>query len=778
MCLALAAALAAASAPDSAMAAGAPDFGRDILPILSENCFKCHGPDPGTRKGGLRLDAKEGALRGEDAVIVPGRAVESELILRIKSDDPDEVMPPPKAHRTLSPRQVDLLTRWIDAGAPWGTHWAFAPPRRPELPPVRDARRPRSPVDRFLLARLDAEGLTPAPEADRTTLIRRLSFDLTGLPPTPEEVDAFRDDARPDAFERLVERLLGSPHYGERMAMEWLDLVRYADTVGYHSDVGRSISAYRDYVIRAFNEDMPFDRFTIEQIAGDLLPNPTAWQRVASGYNMLGMTTEEGGAQAKEYLARYAADRVRNAGSVWLGATLGCAECHDHKYDPYSARDFYAFAAFFADLQQPGVGTPKPTLMLPTAEQSSESARLAAQLEEIEAAIAAEPDDPGCKELEERRDAVKKARGRLDRAIRKTVVAVPGPPRVTRVLHRGDWMDETGAVVAPGVPSFLKALDVPPDRRADRLDLARWLVAPDHPLTARVVVNRLWKRFFGTGLSDTLDDLGAQGERPIHPELLDWLAVEFREGGWDLKQMVRLIVTSAAYRQSSTPRAELSAIDPGNRLYARQSSPRLEAELIRDNALAVSGLLNPAVGGESVRPYQPDGYWRFLNFPKRQYTPSRGPDQYRRGLYTHWQRTLLHPALLAFDAPSRELCTARRPISNTPQAALTLLNDPCSVEAARALASLTLREADPCDDCRLGWIWRRVLSRELKGDERAILSALLARHRAAYADDPGAARELLGVGQSPAEAADPPELAAWTSVARVLLNLDETITRD
>ena len=711
-------------------------FNRDVRPILSEHCFSCHGPDPGSRKAGLRLDLRTGAtatLKSGGVAVVPGDLDASELYWRLIAEDEGERMPPPGSGKRLDPAQVETLRRWIAQGAVWQEHWSMIPPKRPPVPDVADRDWARNPVDRFLLARMEARGVAPSPEADRVTLIRRLTGDLTGLPPTPEEVDAFVSDGRPDAYERLVERLLASPHYGERMAIPWLDLVRYADTVGYHSDVERSVSLYRDDVIDAFNEDRPFDRFTVEQLAGDLLPGATDWQKVASAYNMLGMTTEEGGAQPKEYLAKHAADRVRNLGSVWLGATLACAECHDHKFDPYSTRDFYALAAFFADLQQEGVGTPKPTLTM------------------------AEPGRPA----------------------RSTIVSVPGPPRVTRVLRRGDWMDESGEVVEPAVPRSLGTLDVPPGRRPTRLDLARWLVSPDHPRTARVVVNRLWTTFFGSGLAGTLDDLGSQGEWPTHPELLDWLAVEFRERGWGFKPMVRLMVTSSAYRQSSRPRDDLASADPSNHLYARQSAFRREAEFIRDNALAVSGLLVRVVGGESVRPYQPDGYWRFLNFPKRDYVPSAGPDQYRRGLYTHWQRTLLHPALLAFDAPSREACAARRPVSNTPQAALALLNDPSQVEAARALAERVLKEGGTGDDERLTWAWRRVLSRRPTPEERAVLAGLLDKHRCEFTADPESARGLLGVGQRPADPAlDPSELAAWTSVARAILNLDETITRE
>lgn len=755
-------------------------FNRDIRPILSEHCYRCHGPDAGARKAGLRLDRRDDAiarLKSGATAVVPGKPDESELVARIKSDDPNGRMPPEGQGKALSQAQIDTLRRWVEEGATWEAHWALIPPRRPGVPDVQNTAWPRNPTDRYVLARLEARDIKPSPEADRTTLVRRLYLDLVGLPPSPDEVDAFLAKTAPGAYEALVDRLLASPHYGERMASGWLDLVRFADTVGYHSDVDRSIALYRDYVINAFNEDLPFDRFTIEQLAGDLLPNATEWQRAASAYNMLGMTTEEGGAQPKEYIARHAADRVRNAGSVWMGATLACAECHDHKYDPYSTRDFYAFAAFFADLQQPGVGTPKPTLEMPTPGQRAERARLKQEIAQLEAAASSPSADKVF--IKKGLAAAKSAEAQLEKTIRKTIIAISGPPRVTRVLHRGDWMDESGDVVQPAVPHVFKPLECPSGKRPSRLELARWLVAPDHPQTARVVVNRLWKQLFGTGLADTLEDLGAQGEWPTNPELLDWLAVEFCEQGWSLKHILRLMVTSTAYRQSSRPREDLAAVDPGNRLYARQSSFRLDAEQIRDTALATSGLLVRTIGGESTRPYQPEGYWRFLNFPLRTYVASTGPDQYRRGLYTHWQRTLLHPSLLAFDAPSREQCTARRPISNTPQAALALMNDPSFVEAARALAERTLREQGQRDRDRLDRIWRQVLLRTPTEAEQQLVAALLEKHQRAYAADRAAAAEVVGVGQMPADrSVNSAELAAWTSVARAILNLDEAITRD
>jgi hypothetical protein len=683
-------------------------------------------------------------------------------------------------------------------------------------------------VDHFIAAGHQAHGLLPAPEADPTTLVRRLFFDLIGLPPTPEEVETFVRDSAPGAYDRLVERLLASQHFGERMALYWLDLVRFADTGGYHSDNHRDITLYRDYVIDAFNANTRFDQFTIEQLAGDLLPNSTREQRIASGYNRLLMTTEEGGAQAKEYMAKYAADRVRNVSVVWLAGTLGCAECHNHKFDPYTTRDFYSLAAFFADIQEKAVGrqdqdklpTPGQAGLLAqldrqVAEAQREFERAAAELDadqvkweealplaevrqlpkNVREAILIEPGKrtpaqkqavaghfrgiaPALAPQRQRLAFWQKQRAELDKQIPTTLVSTSVPPREMRVLPRGNWLDDSGELVTPAVPAFLPPLEVK-DRRANRLDLARWLVSADHPLVARVFVNRLWKLFFGAGLVRSADDFGAQGELSSHPQLLDWLAVEFRESGWDVKHLIRQIVRSSTYRQSSVARKELRDRDPANRWLARQGRFRLDAEMVRDNALAVSGLLSRKVGGPSVKPYQPDGYWQYLNFPKREYYADRGEEQYRRGLYTYWQRTLPHPSLIAFDAPSREECTADRPRSSTPLQALVLLNDPTYVEAARVFAERILREGGRSPSDRLDWAFRRALSRGVKPDERGVLLALVDKHRRQFAGDPAAARKLVTTGQcSVPQDLDVVDLAAWTSVARVVLNLHETITRN
>lgn len=761
------------------------DFRGQVRPLLSDRCFSCHGPDEETRRADLRLDTRDGAFEdlGGYAAVVPGHPETSAIIARITAEDPRDRMPPRSSVKGLSAAEVELLRRWIEEGAEWKDHWAYESLRRPEVPEVpqlSEAPQARglpelegspevSSIDRFILARLAAEGLALSAEADRVTLARRLSLDLTGLPPSPDEAQRFAADESPDAYETLVDRLLASPHYGERMAVWWLDLVRYADTTGYHGDNHRDVWAYRDWVIRALNENMPFDRFTTEQLAGDLLPGSTFEQKVASGYNRLNMTTQEGGAQPGEYVAKYAADRVRNVGSVWLGATVGCAECHDHKYDPYTTRDFYSMAAFFADIRERPIGEPaEGILRLPDPERSADVERLDAEI----SAAKARGEDVA---------ALQKAKAELEARWPSTLVSVAGEPRIVRILPRGNWLDESGAVVEPAVPHFLPKIEK--DGRADRLDLARWILSSENPLTARVVVNRLWRLFFGQGLSRNLDDLGSQGAHPSHPDLLDWLAAEFRDGGWDVKRMVRMIVLSRAYRQSSLWSRELRERDPYNALLARQSRWRLDAEWVRDVALDASGLLSPRIGGPSVKPPQPAGYWSHLNFPQRQWVADRGDDVWRRGLYTYWQRTFLYPSFLAFDAPTREDCVAERTRSNTPLQALVLLNDPVHVEAARAFAARILREGGSTDAERIAWAFRRATSRGAEGEEgdmlQESLTHLLAEHLEAYRADAAAADRLLQVGTAPLpDGVDRAALAAWTSVARAILNLQETYARN
>ena len=1037
-----------------ALLAQTVDFNREVRPILSDNCFLCHGPDEKQRMVNLRLDTKEGAFadRGGYRIIVPGDASRSKLYQKISAADKALRMPPAGAGRELSEQQIDRLRRWIEQGAKWETHWSYLPPKRPELPPVRRSIWPRNGIDRFVLARLEREGLSPSPEADRTTLIRRLSLDLTGLPPTPAEVDAFLADRSGNAYEKVVDRLLSSPRYGERMAMQWLDLARYADTHGYHIDSHRDMWPWRDWLIRAFNRNLPFDQFTIQQLAGDLLPDAGPEQKIATGFNRNHMINFEGGAIPEEYQNEYVVDRVEATATVWMGMTMGCARCHDHKYDPIRQQDFYRFYAFFNTIPEKGLdgrtGNAEPMLPLPSPEQQRLREELRTALAAAEKALpekelAASQTDwekerrgalpeatregltahyeldghladtsgayqhgvaarggvtytagrvgqavdldgethvelgssgdlersepftlalwirPGGREevaalhkvdlaghrrgfellldhgvlLTERRrgshlifrathrwpdDAlVIETRGRLIRGTWYHVVItsdgsgkasglrlyldgspaevevlqdslsgsmqasarlgigdkkVSGPykgslddlriyrrpltapeieamavhypigallgveagkrsreqkdrlreyylargapesfrklhlelkslkarkedldksipttmvmeemkkQRETFLLERGDYRNRKEKV-SPGVPSLLPPLasGSPPDR----LGLARWLVDPGHPLTARVAVNRFWQLYFSSGLVKTSEDFGSQGEPPSHPELLDWLATEFVRAGWDIRAMQRLIVNSAAYRQSSRLTPELREKDPDNRLLARASRFRLPAEVVRDNALAVSGLLEERVGGPSVFPYQPPGLWEDLaygdGFTAQEYKPSQGRDLYRRSMYTFWKRTAPPPSLAAFDAPDREKCVARRALTNTPLQALVLLNDPTYVEAARALAQRLLQEgSSPDRRLRLGF--RLATARNPLPAELAVLRDLAERQLLHYRRDREAARKLLAVGDSSRDARwDAAELAAWTTVASAILNLDETITRE
>jgi hypothetical protein len=770
------------------------DFNRDVRSILAEKCFACHGPDAGKRKSRLRLDDEAVAKSdlGGRRAIVPARPEESELLRRVLDADPGERMPPPDSGKSLAPGEIATLRRWIEAGAPWAPHWAYLPPRRVPPPAVADASWPRGEIDRYILARLEREGQPPSPDADRVTLVRRLSFDLVGLPPGPQEVDAFV--AGPDsqvAFEQLVDRLLASEAFGERLAVFWLDLVRYADTVGYHGDQDHNASPYRDYVIDAFHRNVPFDRFTREQLAGDLVPGSGTDEKIASAYNRLLQTSHEGGVQPKEYLTIYAADRVRNVSTVWLGATMGCAQCHDHKYDPFTMKDFYSLEAFFADLDETAHfrdGTNdlptkrSPEIAVHTRRERERLAALQTEIERLEAvAPASTSGDAGSAgALREQLDRLRAEHEALAKATRRVMVSRSIEPRVTRILPRGNWLDDSGEVVAPAVPRSLGQLDVR-DRRATRLDLANWLVDAERGaggLTARVLSNRLWSLFFGSGLASNLEDFGVQTGPPSHPELLDHLALELIDGRWDLKRLIRQIVLSRTYRQSSAAGPSLLARDPANRLLARQGRFRLPAEMVRDNALAVSGLLVREVGGASVKPYQPLGYYRHLNFPKREYEAHADARQWRRGVYVHWQRQFLHPMLKAFDAPRREECTAERPRSSTPLGALVLLNDPTFVEAARVLAQRVLEGGGDADAPRLDFAFRLALSRRPDESERSVLLRLLQGSRERYRNAAGEARKLVSTGQAPVpEQLDAIEHASWTAICRALLNLGETMTR-
>ncbi|MBX2850841.1 MAG: PSD1 and planctomycete cytochrome C domain-containing protein [Phycisphaeraceae bacterium] len=756
-------------------------FNRDIRPILTENCYACHGPDAHEAKADVQLHSAK--LAHDDFVIVPGEPAESEAWLRII--DEEDPMPPKKSHKVLTAEQKDLVKRWIEQGAEYEEHWAYITPELTQTPAVKDQAWPKHWIDSYILAGLEDKGIEPVADADRVTLIRRLSFDLTGLPPTPEEVEAFVNDKSPNAHENLIDRLLQSPHFGERLAIYWLDIVRFADTVGYHGDQTMSITPYRDWVIWAFNENLPYDQFMKYQVAGDLIEDPTGHALIASAYNRLHQTSHEGGLQRKEYEAIYDADRVRNFSEAFMGATIGCAQCHDHKYDPYTDEDFYALAAFFGQMDDLehlapydgsnfGKGTNKnPTWREPTATVLSplDKQRKAA----LEAHFNQTPDEQIRKTIQAEIDAIKP---------RKVMISKQRPPekfRPVRFLARGNWADETGEIMKPAIPSFMGELDV--QGTPTRLHLAQWLTKPEQEggigeLNARVMVNRLWYLMFGEGLCTTLGDFGGQGMPPNHPELLDRLAIEFVGSGWDIKAMLKKMAMTRTYRLSTEPTEQLLRVDQNNELFARQSQRRLPAEMIRDNALLVSGLMVDQLGGESARPYQPVGYYMHLNFPKRKYKQDEDLNQWRRGVYMHWQRQFLHPMLKAFDAPSREECTAKRPISNTPLAALVALNDPSFVEAARNFSQRVLTEAKGGDRSKLDWAMMELLSRKTTDREAELILTLLNENRSAFSQSPASAEALISVGLSPRdEKLNKTEHAAWTEVCRVLLNLHETITR-
>ena len=772
-----------------AFAADKPvEFNRDVRPILSENCFACHGPDARKVKAKFRFDLEKSA-KGEASSgaipIVPGDVKNSEMLVRLAATG-DAHMPPAETGKKLTPKQIATLTAWVEQGAKWEDHWSLTPIKRPAPPAVKGSVFLKNPIDRFVVEKLSENGMKLSPLADGVTLIRRVTFDLTGLPPTPAEVDAFVNDVEPEAYNKVVTRLLKSTQYGERMAMWWLDVARYADSVGYHGDQVMTVWPFRDYVIKSFNDNKRFDQFTREQLGGDLLPNATTEQKVASGYNRLGMMSAEGGVQPKEYLAKYASERVRAVSGGWLGLTTGCAECHDHKFDPVTAKDFYKMEAFFADIQEQGLyngsdfGSKMP---LPTAEQKQKLDALDTRIAEGNAMVVKSPAikaATGAAMILPGESTLKKTeaeRAALLQSIPTTLVTVAVAPRPIRVLARGNWMDEKGELVEPGT---LSALPKPAEKksRLTRLDLADWLMAKDNPLPSRVLANRLWKLAFGAGLSRKLDDLGSQGERPTHPELLDYLAAKLLDSDWDIKAFVKFLVTSETYTQSSLASAELREKDPFNLLLARQSRFRLDAEMVRDNALAVSGLLNAKLGGPSSKPYQPRGYWSFLNFPAREWQDDTGDGLYRRGLYTHWQRQYLHPALLAFDAPSREECTADRVRSNTPLQSLVLLNAPEFVEAARIFAEDVLKNGGATADLRMDYAFRKALSRTAKPAEKEALKEMLTKHLADFKKAPATAKELLSVGARPADAKlDAVELAAWTSLTRTVLNLHASVTR-
>jgi hypothetical protein len=979
------------TAPPLLAASGGDAFNTEVRPILARHCFKCHGPDDKARKAQLRLDQRDAALRGgrsKQPALVPGHPEQSELIRRIFAEDESEIMPPPQTKNPLSEEDKQILKRWIADGAEYRQHWAFVPPQQAPLPKVKQTSWPRNPIDYFILARLEAEGLKPSPEADRYTLVRRLYLDLIGLPPTPEEAEAFVNDKSADAYEKLIDRLLASPHYGERWARRWLDLARYADTNGYEKDRPRSIWPYRDWVINALNADMPFDQFTIEQLAGDLLPHATEDQKIATGFHRNTMLNEEGGIDPLEYRFYAVVDRVAVTGTTWLGLTLGCAQCHTHKFDPIPQREYYQFMAFLNNADEPVLTVHRPEITRQRQEIEKKIADLTAALpkhidnfenkyrqwQEHEAArtvrwtvlrpvraqanlphltvlddnsvfvsgdqsksdtydlffhtdlrgttalrLEVLPDErlpaggPGrvyyegpfgdfflsefrvtadgqkwpvakathsfaagkatadkaidgdpqtgwsiqggqgrahsavftfatplgeAKELhvqmlferyysaglgrfrisattdtrpavardmpadveqalllpEEKRTPeqkqrllqqflmttpeLAKERAEIERlrqqmpAYPTTLILVERPPenpRPTFVHNRGEFLQPTERV-GPNVFSVLPPL--PKDAPRNRLGLARWLVSPDNPLTGRVTMNRQWAAFFGRGIVPTLQDFGYQGEPPSHPELLDWLAVELVKQGWSMKKMHKLIVMSATYRQASRLRPELLAKDPHNALLARGPRVRLEAELLRDAVLRYSGLLSEKIGGPSVFPPQPPGVTTEGAYGQLQWKVSEGPDRYRRGLYTFSKRTAPFAMFATFDAPSGEVCVARREVSNTPLQALTLLNDPAFTEAAQAVGRMMAARQGTIAE-RVDYLFRRCLTRPPSPEEQAQLVKFFEAQKRRCERKELDAAQIAGPGSG-----DVNERAAWTALARVLFNLDEAIVKD
>ncbi len=775
------------------------DFNRDVRPILAEHCFACHGPDGADRKARLRLDVgggEDGAYRESagTAAIAPGSLDDSEVWYRVTTEFEDELMPPPEVHpEPLDPGELEIVKRWIEKGAQYADHWAFVPPVNRAADFDAQAGWGKGTIDRFVLASLQAEGLAPAAQADRRTLIRRATLDLTGLPPTPAEIEAFLSDEAPGAYERLVDGLLARPQYGEHMARFWLDLVRFADTNGVHHDHFRDLSPYRDYVIRSFNGDLPYDQFVTEQLAGDLLPEPTPDQLAASGFHRLHLVIDVGTMLPEESLSRNTIDRVTSFGTAFLGLTLQCAVCHDHKYDPIRQKDVFQLYAFFNNLDGPPEtgrrkgpdfqrGVQPPYRRYPTETQTSLLAQLDKASEAAEAELAGLEEDHADREaLDEEILRLGEERDAVEAGVRAVMVMRErSEPRPAFIFERGAY-DQLGDPVERDTPAFLPPLETADGSAAPtRLDLARWVVAQDNPLTARVAVNRFWQQFFGVGLVKTAEDFGTRGEWPRHLGLLDHLAVTFRESGWSVKTLVRRIVTSETYRQSSVAPTEAFVSDPENRLLARGSRFRLDAEVIRDQILATSGLLSPKMFGKSVKPPQPLGIWKAVSLPDsypRIFEADEGEAVRRRSVYTFWKRALAPPQLTILNAPNRESCVARRERTNTPLQALLLMNEEEFLKAARHLAMSALEEGPEDPESRLNWIYERVTARLPDPSVHTTLLTAAQDLEDMYRNAPPLADELCeGLVLAPDMHAA--ELAAWTMVTSAIQNLDVTRTRD
>ncbi len=796
------------------------NFDQDIRPILAENCFHCHGVDEATREADLRLDERKGAIK-QGGVIVPGVPEESLLIERIFAEDPSERMPPPESKLTLTEEQKQAVLQWVSSGASWQPHWSLIPPVRPQPPQETAADWGHNAIDRFILAQLERENLQPSDQASRARLIRRVTLDLTGLPPTLPEIDAFLSDPSDHAYEKVVDRLLASPRYGERMAWDWLDAARYADTNGYQGDPERTMWPWRDWVIEAMNANMPFDQFTIQQIAGDLLPGATLATRIATGFNRNNMHNGEGGRIAEESRVENVMDRTETVGAVWLGLTLTCCRCHDHKYDPLSMNDYYSFYAFFNNTSETGKGRSgkmEPAVTVTTEADDRRLAELDQQVKQAAAEVLADEQDrenakhSPADELPEEiqtllkvdvenrnpeqleklakhfettladygtklsalREAVTERKRFAASLPRMMVMDHLETPRQTFILSRGAY-DKPAEPVAPAVPAPFSSLQE--DAPRNRLGLAQWLLAKENPLTARVIMNRYWQIFFGKGLVSTPEDFGVQGHRPTHPELLDWLACEFRESGWDVKHMHRLLVTSATYSQNARISAELRQRDPNNIWLARGPRHRLPSWMIRDQALAASGLLVDRLGGPSVKPYQPDNVWAEATFGKKKYVQDHEDKLYRRSLYTFWRR-IVGPTMF-FDASKRQTCNVKSSITNTPLHALTTLNDITFVEAARALAQRVMQSEATDPRLRLARAFRLAIARQPREEELTILINRFQIVQREFESNPQAAADLLACGESPRdETLNPVDHASYAAICSLILNLDETLTKE
>ena len=752
------------------------DFNFHVKPILADRCFKCHGPDANTREADLRLDTRTGAFAaldslGERFAVVPGDPAKSEMIHRINYDDPDERMPPLESNLTLSEYERRILEKWIKQGAEWKPHWAFIPPEQQVSPEVRIEDWVTNPIDHFILARLEREGLSPVPAATREKWLRRVTFDLTGLPPTLDEIDAFLEDQEADAFVRVVDRLLASKAYGERMAVDWLDLARYADTQGHHHDFERNMWPWRDWVIKAFNANMPYDQFVTWQLAGDLLPDPTYEQLLATGFNRNHKITQECGVIDEEFRVEYVVDRTNTFSTAFMGLTMQCAQCHDHKYDPISQEEYYELFSFFNNVPERGrwphaeKTSSVPSLPLPEEQIAKTKHYIERQIRDRDSGDEPVEEDYGTYEAE------------LNVLMYPTMVmAELDTLRPAYILDRGLY-SAPGKRVFPDTPASILLFSEAYPR--NRLGLSQWLFDPAHPLTARVAVNRYWQMLFGIGLVHTPEDFGSQGALPTHPELLDWLAIYFIESGWDVAGLLKTIVLSSTYRQSSAVHPDVLAIDPGNALLSRGPHLRLTAEMVRDQVLAISGLLVDTLGGPPVKPYQPEGLWKEVSSGGtflRQYNQSSGNDLYRRSLYTFWKRIQPPPNMITFDAASRNECTVRRQQTSTPLQALVLLNDPQFVEAARVFGERMMEEGGASLVDRITYGFRWATSRMPDEDEIGLLTAFFEEERNRFAQKPDHADALLTVGEySAGRNHDPIEWAAYTTVASTLLNLSESI---